>query len=495
MNRATAIGIVIFCFVIASGSLSVSFAQGKYSAFQKDSIRTIELIDSLYGRIYPSKQLDPLAIVCPSDVYGLGGQVAVSAINQIDRNREFYTIFILLNNPDSKDFGYQVCSARGICTPLDTVDVNWVLAEKMAKHHKLVSCFTDSTILGDDFIRLLTLLQYHLAKPFRVLPIVSNKPSSVAAKELGTMLKSFLKPKNLFVVSTNFSEGMMFEEATYIDKVMLLSILDNSPSGFLRSYRNFKKNDQFAGLRTIAEGWNNILCLLYMTADNEEMNYWPVLYQNHEPVSKSKNNWVVGYHALGLSKFDKTPQLELSREEMKVLINVARQTIKDFVLFNIVKPLDSTSQPEVLQQYAASFVNIKKHGKMRSQGGSFDESRNLLGAVQQATVEACSNRKSVQISRAELGQLEIEVVVPTQLKQIKSIHEIQLGVHGIYIEKGIYSGYFLPEEATYRGWNVPEFLSQCAQFRVGIGRNDWHDADIYIFETTRVSESVLFDVY
>ena len=49
------------------------------------------------------------------------------------------------------------------------------------------------------------------------------------------------------------------------------------------------------------------------------------------------------------------------------------------------------------------------------------------------------------------------------MKKIKSIDEIQLGKHGIYIKKGYYSGTFLPQVAKETKWTKEEFLGHCAQ--------------------------------
>ncbi len=44
------------------------------------------------------------------------------------------------------------------------------------------------------------------------------------------------------------------------------------------------------------------------------------------------------------------------------------------------------------------------------------------------------------------------------MHKIKSIDEIELGKHGIYIKKGFRAGTFLPQVATEIGWTKEEFL-------------------------------------
>lgn len=75
------------------------------------------------------------------------------------------------------------------------------------------------------------------------------------------------------------------------------------------------------------------------------------------------------------------------------------------------------------------------------------------------------------------------------MKKIKSIDEIELGKHGIYIKKGNRSGTFLPQVANETHWTKEEFLGHCAQDKAFIGWNGWKDADIYIYEALVFGEN------
>ena len=77
--------------------------------------------------------------------------------------------------------------------------------------------------------------------------------------------------------------------------------------------------------------------------------------------------------------------------------------------------------------------------------------------------------------------------------KIKSIDEIVLGKHGIYIKQGYLGGTFLPQVSTETGWNKEEFLSHCAHDKAGLGWNGWKDADIYIYSAEVFSEKSVND--
>ena len=62
------------------------------------------------------------------------------------------------------------------------------------------------------------------------------------------------------------------------------------------------------------------------------------------------------------------------------------------------------------------------------------------------------------------------------------VEEIAVGVHGLYIEKGVHSGLLLPQVATEQGWNRTEFLEYTC-YKAGLPKDTWKskDTDIYIF--------------
>jgi uncharacterized protein (TIGR00296 family) len=86
------------------------------------------------------------------------------------------------------------------------------------------------------------------------------------------------------------------------------------------------------------------------------------------------------------------------------------------------------------------------------------------------------------VKPSEIDRVKIEISVLSPMRKIKSIDEIELGKHGIYIKKGNRNGTFLPQVATDTRWSKEEFLGHCAQDKAFIGWDGWRDAEIYIYE-------------
>jgi hypothetical protein len=69
--------------------------------------------------------------------------------------------------------------------------------------------------------------------------------------------------------------------------------------------------------------------------------------------------------------------------------------------------------------------------------------------------------------------------VLTPLRRIKDIEEIEVGKHGILIEKGSYSGLLLPQVATEYGWDRKTFLEHTC-LKAGLPTNAWAEKDVAI---------------
>jgi uncharacterized protein (TIGR00296 family) len=74
----------------------------------------------------------------------------------------------------------------------------------------------------------------------------------------------------------------------------------------------------------------------------------------------------------------------------------------------------------------------------------------------------------------------LEISVMTPLREAGP-EEIEVGKHGIYIQKGPHSGLLLPQVATDYGWDRYEFLDHTCM-KAGLPQGCWREgASIQIF--------------
>jgi AmmeMemoRadiSam system protein A len=173
------------------------------------------------------------------------------------------------------------------------------------------------------------------------------------------------------------------------------------------------------------------------------------------------------------------PEL-LTEKEQKELLNIARGTIVDYVANRNV-PSIVTSSPG-LNLHSGCFVTIKKQGELRGCIGNFVSDQPLYLLVQEMAVSAATrDPRFYPMKKDDLGDFIIDVSVLSPLAKAKSVEDILVGVHGIYIVKGSYRGVLLPLVATEYGWDRDQFLQHTC-IKAGLPQDAWQgECNIYIF--------------
>ena len=148
------------------------------------------------------------------------------------------------------------------------------------------------------------------------------------------------------------------------------------------------------------------------------------------------------------------------------------------------------SDPELTARGGA-FVTLTAHGRLRGCLGVFASDRPLYETVAAMAADAATADPRFTFDRLtpeDLPDLEIEVSVLSPLRRIRSVEEIELGRHGIYLRRGRRSGCYLPEVAAETGWTREEFLSSCADEKAGLPADSWKDpaTEIWIFTTEAI---------
>ena len=88
------------------------------------------------------------------------------------------------------------------------------------------------------------------------------------------------------------------------------------------------------------------------------------------------------------------------------------------------------------------------------------------------------------VNPSEMPQLEIEISVLTALQPLERIEDLEIGIHGLYVEDGVHSGLLLPQVATVYKWNRIQFLQQVCK-KAQLPEEAWQDSEteIYLFSS------------
>ena len=172
--------------------------------------------------------------------------------------------------------------------------------------------------------------------------------------------------------------------------------------------------------------------------------------------------------------------LGLTETEKQKLRDIVRTVIEHKVLN---KPVPRFKiEEEKLKEKRGAFVTLRTAGQLRGCIGNIRGGRPLHETVVEMAEEAAFHDPRFDpVSRDELEGLEIEISALTPLQKIDRIEEIEVGTHGIYIEKGFLSGLLLPQVATEYGWDRKTFLEQTC-WKAGLRRDAWKEKDTKIYK-------------
>ncbi|MBN1521849.1 MAG: AmmeMemoRadiSam system protein A [Candidatus Aureabacteria bacterium] len=170
----------------------------------------------------------------------------------------------------------------------------------------------------------------------------------------------------------------------------------------------------------------------------------------------------------------------LNAAQQKELLRIARESLTFYLEQGNMKSF--SVDDEILQQKQGAFVTLKNKGALRGCIGYIVAVKPLYETVAEMAVNAgTKDTRFHSVTLEEMKDITIEITVLTPFQKIKSVDEIEVGKHGLYIKMGFYSGLLLPQVATEYGWDRDEFLKHVC-FKAGLPGDAWKKgAEIYLF--------------
>jgi AmmeMemoRadiSam system protein A len=172
--------------------------------------------------------------------------------------------------------------------------------------------------------------------------------------------------------------------------------------------------------------------------------------------------------------------LHFSETERDMLKKLARASIEK-VLFG--KEEGKVEVPDSLRRKAGAFVCLKTKGELKGCIGYIKAYMPLDETIREMALQAAfHDPRFLPLDRTEWEDTDIEISVLTPMKKIEDVSEVQVGVHGLYVERGGASGLLLPQVAVEQGWDRTTFLEYTCM-KAGLSRDAWRskDTSIYVF--------------
>lgn len=421
----------------------------------------------------------PLAIIAPHAGYVFSGHVAASAYNQISDKTTVKRIFVIASSHQFLFGGAAVFDSGNYETPLGEVKVDTKLGRELTESNELFRHYPEAHQFEHSLEVQLPFLQYKLGNNFLLVPVVIGTNNPDDCKSMAKTLEPWFAPENLFVVSTDFSHYPGYDDAIETDLQTAQAICSNNPKKLLTKIDENKRK-KIDRLATSLCGWTSVLTLLYIT-EGKEIQFKKLAYQNSgDNGTYGDKDHVVGYWALAIYN-DQKP-FAISQEEQNELLDKARTAIVQFLKTGRQSKPGLSRTGGILNESTGVFVSVYVKSELRGCMGNFAKEETLNDLVQKMAVSAACDYRFKKLKTDDLPDMELEISVLSPLKKIHSADEIQLGKHGIYIKKDIYSGTFLPQVAKKTGWNTEEFLGHCSRDKANLGWEGWKNAELYVYE-------------
>lgn len=168
-------------------------------------------------------------------------------------------------------------------------------------------------------------------------------------------------------------------------------------------------------------------------------------------------------------------QHELSENEKKELLRIARATLREYARTGHIPP-GKPHRQELLDP-ASVFVSLHQGDQLRGCIGSLQDNAPLYKAIQEMTVAAATrDTRFEQVPSDEYPELNIEISVLGPMSRIHGPDEVQVGVHGLCLTRGARRGLLLPQVATERGWSAEVFLDRVCN-KAGLPDGAWRGDD------------------
>ncbi len=178
----------------------------------------------------------------------------------------------------------------------------------------------------------------------------------------------------------------------------------------------------------------------------------------------------------------------MNSKQRKELLKYARAVI-EAKLYNDEPKFILPNDP-AYEEKAGAFVTLHKNGDLRGCIGYIKAYKTIRETIHDmAIATAFKDPRFAPLQREELPYINIEISLLSPLKEIKSIEEIVVGKHGLYVENGFYSGLLLPQVATEWGWDKITFLNEVCH-KAMMPSNCWKSkgTKIHIFTAEIFSE-------
>ena len=344
-----------------------------------------------------------------------------------------------------------------------------------------------------------------IAPQAEVIPIlVGNETDTEVAKRMAKALAPLLNEATAVVVSsdfthhgdryrwTPFSEPDLGAKLLHLREVTAGRLAAIDPDGF--TYPVEVSGDTVCGVRPLM-----VLAQLLANAFDGSGEVLEVTTSGHRIKSWDLSVTYAAVAFYGSWTTWKQPGLapllgELSPRQGAETVALARATLESLLMHNgsLAEWYAAASEREALRARAGAFVTLNHKGvkpgspgRLRACMGLIEAGQPLNDAVVLAAVWASQDPRFPRLEARELDDLDVEVSVLSPPRRVSGPKAIEVGKHGVILEKGSHRAVFLPHVATEQGWDRRTMLEHLAR-KAGLPSNGWRQGALFSVFTAQI---------
>ncbi|MBN2008682.1 AmmeMemoRadiSam system protein B [candidate division KSB1 bacterium] len=420
-----------------------------------------------------------IALISPHAGYAYSGPTAAMSYRQI-KGQSYDAVIIIAPSHREAFQGASVYTGDAYETPLGLVPVEKTIANALVQIDPVIRSSMDGHREEHALEIHLPFLQETL-KDLKIVPIVMWDYSLENCQKLAAGITKAVQGRNvLLIASTDLYHGYSQEECEATNDRTIKNMLKLEPEQLCERFQKQELQACGAGPVIVVE----------MVAKSLGADATKLLQRtNSNEVTGKDGGYVVGYASIAIytkssdmQTIDKASKvgvdMGLSDDDKATLLTIARQAIECAVSGKSAPKL-TVSSP-ILNEQRGGFVTLTKHSQLRGCIGYIQAVKPLAETIQEmAQAAATRDPRFTPVKKNEVDDLHIEISVLTPIREISDVNEIEVGKHGIIIERGMRSGLLLPQVATEYGWDRTTFLQHTCQ-KAGLPMDAWQQKDTVI---------------
>jgi hypothetical protein len=462
--------------------------------YPADPVQLQQMLDGFFAAAPPPKEAIVRGLIAPHAGFQYSGRCAARAYGAISQGQGVRRVILLGPSHRSGFYGACVADDEAWSTPLGVVPVDTAICRELSGGKFFKS---DRAIMRYEHAleNQLPFLQRALAGgSFKIVPVIFG---SLAKKDFAAMaaaIAPYVDEYTLVVASGDLTHyGESFSYTPFRRDIP--ARLEKLDMGFIdpvlrRDFDGVHEYHRRTGITACGFVPIGVMIRLF-----EKKAYRSALADYYRSGDLNGDySTSVSYAAILFSEAPAAAAGGLGHEEKKLLLELARSTLRDHFLGRtaLTGREEKLASLPALSQPLGVFVTLRKHGRLRGCIGNILGGEPLYRGVRSNAIHAAfDDPRFPALGKDELGDVEIEISVMTPLRRAAGHRAIRLGRDGVLIRDGDAQALFLPQVAAETGWTLDEFLGQLC-LKAGLERSAWRTSrsmQIFVFQAQVFGES------